>query len=109
MAAGGVRHHIDLGVDRIGAPDHHQVGDAHLARIDAGDLAGAGGESHPRDGRTDGAVEPGIFLDMGEAVDAVAHHQTHGAGVIIRPHRLGAELALGLIEPRRDLVQRIVP
>ncbi len=44
-----VRHHIDLGVHRIGAPDHDEVGDAHLARIDAGDLAGADGESDARD------------------------------------------------------------
>lgn len=46
---------------------------------------------------------------MGQAVDAVTHHQPHGAGVIIRPDRLGAEFALGLIEPRGDLVQRLVP
>ena len=44
-----VRHHIDLGVDGIGAPDHDEVGDAHLARIDAGDLAGADGKSDAGD------------------------------------------------------------
>ncbi len=46
---------------------------------------------------------------MREAVDAVAHHEPHGAGVVIRPDRLGAEFALGRIEPRGDLVQRLVP
>src|SRR6266851_6465358 len=46
---------------------------------------------------------------MGEAVDAVAHHEAHGAGIVIRPYRLGAELALGRIKARRDLVQRLVP
>ena len=68
----------------------------HLARIDAGDLAGADGKSDARDGRADRRVEAGIFLHMREAVDAVAHHEPHGAGVIIRPDRLGAEFALGL-------------
>jgi hypothetical protein len=49
------------------------------------------------------------ILHMRKAIDAIAHHEAHGAGIIIRPHRLGAELALGLIEPRRDFVQRVVP
>ena len=52
--ARGMRHHIDLGVHGIGAPDHDQVGDAHLARIDAGDLAGANGEADARDVGADG-------------------------------------------------------
>ena len=104
-----MRHHIDLGVHGIGAPDHDEVGNAHLARIDAGDLAGADGKSDPRDIRADRLVEAGIFLHMGKAVDAVAHHQAHGAGVVIGPDRLGAEFALGRVEPRGDLVQRIVP
>ena len=37
-----VGHHVDLGVHRIGAPDHDHVGIRHLARIGAGKLAGAG-------------------------------------------------------------------
>ena len=40
--AGGVRHHVDLGVDDVGAPDHDQIGFRHLARIGAGEPAGAG-------------------------------------------------------------------
>ena len=55
--AHGVRHHVDLGVDRIGAPDHDQVGLRHLARIDAGDRAGAGGEAAIGRIDADGAVE----------------------------------------------------
>ena len=31
----GVGHHIDLGVHRIAAPDHDQVGLLHLARVHA--------------------------------------------------------------------------
>jgi hypothetical protein len=82
---------------------------AHLARVDAGDLAGAGGKADARNRRTDGRIEARIFLHMGEAIDAVFHHQTHGAGIVIRPDRLRAELALGRVETPGDLVQRIVP
>jgi hypothetical protein len=46
---------------------------------------------------------------MGQTVDAVLHDQAHGAGIIIRPYRLGAEFALGLVEPCRHLVERVVP
>jgi hypothetical protein len=94
---------------RARIPDHDQVGDAHFARIDAGDLAGADGKSDARDVGADRRVEAGIFLHMREAVDAVAHHEAHGAGIIIRPDGLRAELAFGLIEPIGDLVQRLVP
>ena len=104
-----VRHHIDLGVDGIGTPNHDQVRDSHLARVDAGDLAGADGKSDARDVGADGRVEARIFLHIGEAVDAIAHHQSHGAGVIIRPDRFSAEFALGGIEASRDFVQRLVP
>ena len=33
----------------------------------------------------------------------------HGAGIVMRPHRLRAEIALGRVEPCRDLVERLVP
>ncbi len=104
-----MRHHVDLGVHGVGAPDHDKVGDAHLARIDAGDLAGADGKADARNRRTDRRIETRIFLHMGEAVDAVAHHHAHGAGIVIGPDRLRAEFALGGIEASRDLVERIVP
>ena len=104
-----MRHHVDLGVHGIGAPDHHEVGDAHLARIDAGDLAGADGKSDAGDIGADRRVIAGIFLHMGKAIDAIAHHQPHGAGIVIGPDRLGAEFALCRIEAVGDLVQRFVP
>ena len=46
---------------------------------------------------------------MREAIDAVAHHEAHRAGIVIGPDRLRAELALGRIEARGDLVERLVP
>ena len=102
-------HHVDLGIHGIGAPDHDKVGDAHLARIDAGNLAGAGGKADARNRRADRRIEARIFLHMSEAVDAVAHHQSHGAGIIIRPDRLRSEFAFGGIEASGDFVKRIIP
>ena len=104
-----VGHHIDLGVDRIGAPDHHQIGFRHFARIDAGDLAGAGGKAGIGRIDADGGMEAGIFLDVAQAVDAVAHHQAHGAGIVIGPHAFGAVALLGLQKLFGDQIERVVP
>ena len=82
---------------------------AHLARIDAGDLAGADGKADAGDVGADRRIEARIFLHMRQAIDAVAHHEPHGAGVVIGPDRLRAEFALGRIEALGDLVQRLVP
>ena len=46
---------------------------------------------------------------MRKAIDAVAHHESHGAGVVIGPDRLSAEFTLGLIETRGDFVERLIP
>ncbi len=71
-------------VHAVGTPDHDRGRRLrHLARVDAGDLAGAGGKAGARNGRADRRVEARIFLHIGEAVDAIAHHQTHGAGIVI--------------------------
>ncbi len=104
-----VRHHIDLGVHRIGAPDRHQVGLRHLARIGAGELAGAGDKTGPRRIHADGGEEAGIFLGVAQPVDAVALHEPHGAGVIIRPHRFGAVLRFGADELLGDQIERVIP
>ena len=52
--AGRVRHHVDLGVDRIGAPDHDHVGFRHFPRIRPGELSGAGDKAGPRRVDADG-------------------------------------------------------
>jgi hypothetical protein len=54
-------------------------------------------------------MEAGIFLHMAQAVDAVAHDQTHGAGVVIRPHRLAAVARLGGEKLLRHQIERVVP
>ena len=92
LGASRMRHHVDLGVHGVGAPDHHEIGDAHLARIDAGDLAGADGKSDAGDVGANRRIEARIFLHIGETIDAVAHHDAHRAGVVIRPDGFGAEI-----------------
>ena len=104
-----VGHHVDLGVDRIGAPDHHQIRHRHLARVGAGELAGAGDEAGPGRIDADGGEEAGIFLGVAQPVDAVAHDVAHGAGIEIGPHRLGAVRPLGAEELLGDEVERVVP
>ena len=46
---------------------------------------------------------------MGEALDSVAHHETHRAGVEVRPHAFGSEFALDRQEVVGDAVERLVP
>ena len=107
--AHGVRHHVDLRVDRIGAPDHHQVRLGHLARIDARQLAGAGDEAGPGQRRADRLVHLRVALGMAQAVDAVAHHEAHRAGIVVGPDRLGAVAALGRQHRLGRQVERVVP
>ena len=90
-----MRHHVDLGVDRVGAPDHHHVGLGHLARIGAGQLAGAGDVACPRRRRADGGVHHRVALGMAQPVDAIAHDEAHGAGVVVGPDRFRAIAPLG--------------
>src|SRR5580692_3933092 len=46
---------------------------------------------------------------MREALDSVAHHEAHRAGVKVRPHALGSEFALDRQEVIGDAVERLVP
>ena len=104
-----VRHHVDLRVDGVGAPDHHQVGLRHLARVGAGEPAGAGDVAGPRQRRADGGVHARVALGVAQAVDAVTHHEAHGAGVVVGPHRLGAVAPLGRQHGLGGQVERVVP
>ena len=104
-----MRHHIDLGVGRIGPPDHDQVGLRHLARIGSGKLSRAGNEAGERRIDADRGKEAGIFLGMAQAMDAIAHDVTHRAGVEIRPDGLRTVLAFGARELFGHDVERVVP
>ena len=46
---------------------------------------------------------------MGQALDAVAHHQAHRAGVMIGPDAFGPERALVFEKILGDDVERVVP
>ena len=50
-----------------------------------------------------------ITLGMTQAIDAVAHHQAHGARIEIRPHRFSTETLFGLEEGLGHFVQRGLP
>ena len=54
-------------------------------------------------------MEAGVALRVREALDTVAHHKTHGAGVEVGPHALGSKFALGRQEIVSDAVERLVP
>jgi hypothetical protein len=102
-------HHIDLRMHRIRAPDHHAIGNRHLARIGTCELAGTGHVAGPAHGRADGGILAGILFDVAQTIDAVAHHEAHGAGIVIGPDGLGAETLFDFEELASDNVERLVP
>ena len=79
-------HHIDLGGHRVGAPYHHAIGFSHLARIGTAQSAGAHGDAGPGGIDADRAEESGIALGVAQAMDRVALHESHRAGILIGPH-----------------------
>src|SRR5580704_1734081 len=54
------------------------------------------------------AIKP-VHAGLTQPVDAVALHQAHGAGVIVRPYRFGAVLLFGAQELLGDEIERVVP
>ena len=105
----GMAHDVHLRRRRVGAPNDDQVRFRHFARIDALQLAGAGLETEPRHIDADGGVELGITLGVAQAVDAVAHQKAHGAGKIIRPHRLGTKALFGFKKGFGHFIERRLP
>src|SRR5271169_4688590 len=90
----GVGHDVDLSGDRVGAPDDDAVRLRHFPRIGAHQPTGAGDISGPGNPYANCAVEAGIAFRVREAFDSVAHHETHRAGVEVRPDAFGPQLAL---------------
>ena len=105
----GVRHDVDLGVHRVGAPDDDAVGLGHFARIGAGEPPGAGDEAGPGEVGADRGVLAGIFLGVPQPIDAVAHDEAHRAGVVVGPDRFRPEGALGGEKFLRREVERLLP
>ena len=89
-----VGHHIDLCAGCVSAPDNDQIGSGHLARVDTGKSARTCHESMPGQRGTDRRVKSGIAFDMAQSVDPVAHHESHGPGIVIGPHALATQRPL---------------
>ena len=109
LGAHGVGHDIDLGMHGIGAPDDDAVALGHLLGIDAAQHAGAGDVAGPGGAGADGVILAGIALGGAQAVDAVAMHMAHGAGIVVGPDGLGAVLGFDLGEAGGDFVEGFVP
>src|SRR5690554_5703278 len=107
--AHGVGHDIDLGMDRIGAPDDDAIALGHLLGIDAAQHAGAGDIAGPGGAGAAGVILAGITLGGAQAINAVALHLAQGAGVEIGPDCFGAVLGLDLGEAGGDFVERVIP
>ena len=107
---GDVGHQVDVGVDRVGAPDHDQIGVlGDLGRRHAPAPPVAGLEAGVGEHDADGALEARVALDVGQPLDAVALHQAHGPGIPVGPDRLGTVALLDAQQVGGDLVQRVVP
>jgi hypothetical protein len=107
--ANGVRHHVDLRRDGIGAPDHDAVALRHLSWISTRKPAGAGHVAGPGRVDADRLVEARPALGMAKAVDAIPVHAAHRARVVIGPDGFRAVPALRRKEPLGSAVQRLVP
>ncbi len=102
-------HQVDLRRDRIAAPHDDEVGLRDLARVGAA-LGPCPG--HPAGVGQRVAVcrmLARIAQRVAQALDPVALHQPHGAGIEERPHGFGAEFLRGAGERLGDLVERVVP
>ena len=81
LGAGDVRHDVDLGADRIAAPDHHQFRLGDFAGVHAFLGTDPGQPAGIRQGDADRRPLTRVALGMTQPFDAVALHVPHGAGV----------------------------
>src|SRR5262249_43418742 len=80
-----------------------------FARVRAGDLANPGCKAAPGRIDADRGMETRIFLGMAQTIDAVAHDEPHGAGIVVRPDRLAAITPLGGEQRFRSDIESIIP
>jgi len=93
----------------FGPPDDDAVRLGHFARIGAHEATGSGEVAGPRDADADGCEKARIALGVREALDAVAHHQSHGAGVEIGPDAFRPEAMFGRKKTFGDAIERFIP
>ncbi len=80
-----------------------------LACVDASLDARARIPARVRQRGAKGRVLPGVLHGMTQALDIVALHQTHGAGIKIGPYRFSAVSLCGDCQFVRNVVQRLAP
>ena len=107
--ASHVRHDVDLGRDRVGAPHDDEVGIRHLARIGPQKLANAGEPARLGRRHADRGLLPRIAHGVAQAIEAIALQHTHVATGVIGPDGLRARALGDACETFRDLVERVVP
>ena len=106
---GDVGHHIDLGRDRVAAPDDDQVGFRDLPPVDAALGADPNQPAGIRQSVADRRVLARVAHRMTQTLQPVALHQPHGAGIEMRPHRFAAVALGGARQPFGDQIERVVP
>ena len=109
LGAGDMGHDVDLGADRIAAPDHHQLRLGDLARVHAFLGPDAGQPAGVRQGDADRRPLTGVALGVAQPLDAVALHVPHGTGIEVGPDRFGSVPLLGARQTFGHQVQRGVP
>ena len=105
----GMSHYVDLGMDGIRPPDNHEIRLRHLARVRAGQPAGAGNNACELRHGANGVDLPGIFLRMTQPVNAVTHDQSHCTGIVVRPNGLGTIFGLAGEQLFGNFIQGVIP
>ena len=107
--ARNMRHHVDLGGDGIAAPHDDQIGFRDLARVHAALDARTRQPARIGQRDADRRILARVTHDVAQAVDAVALHMAHRAGVEIRPHGFGSVFRRRRFQLRGGFVERFVP
>ena len=102
-------HDIDLATCRVSTPDDDEIRLAHFPRVHTGETSCSGKESIPGHVDADRGVKPRVFFDVTKAIDAVTHHQSHGAGILVGPDSFTAVALRSLKQLRGDLIQGSLP
>ena len=104
-----VGHHINLRVHGIATPYHDQIRLLHLARINAGNAPRSGKITRPTQGDAKSAIHAGIILGMGQALNAIAHDEAHGASIVIGPNAFAAVLLFEAEKALGNVLHRLFP
>ena len=102
-------HQIDLGTDRIAAPDHDEFAVRNFPGINTALGAGTCVPAGISQRCTERRVLAGILHHVAQTFDIVTLHQAHRTGVKIRPHGLCPVALRDRYQFVRYVVQGFVP